>query len=198
MWAVPKRPEPPTPLLIRIALVGMGRPFRGEDGVVVARRRRFPYGSWRPSSSRALGATPWALHCCRRLLILSTTLGPTWLRNLAPAGNARRVASAMVRFCRSPVRSHSGAIVLELGDYRTAHLGRFSPTEGGSGTPSCRPQLGGLRLRLERVSLLSPLSATAALSRPGLDDLGELFGLSIDSLRAIAGEEARVPRPRRS
>jgi hypothetical protein len=43
----------------------LGRPFRVENGVVVALSTPFFYGSSSPFSSRALGIAPWALHCCR-------------------------------------------------------------------------------------------------------------------------------------
>jgi hypothetical protein len=42
-------------LLAKVSLVG--RPFRVENGVVVALST--------PFTSRALGIAPWALHCCR-------------------------------------------------------------------------------------------------------------------------------------
>jgi hypothetical protein len=50
-------------LLAKVSL--LGRPFRVENGVVVALSTPFFYGSSRPFSSRALGIAPWALHCCR-------------------------------------------------------------------------------------------------------------------------------------
>jgi len=49
--------------LAKVSLVG--RPFRVENGAVVASSTPFFYGPSRPFFSRALGITPWALHCCR-------------------------------------------------------------------------------------------------------------------------------------
>ena len=48
------------PFLAKVSLVG--RPFRVENGVVVALSTPFFYGPSRPFSSRALGIAPWALH----------------------------------------------------------------------------------------------------------------------------------------
>ena len=55
--------EGPGVLLAEVSLVG--RPFRVENGVVVALSTPFFYGPSRPFTSRALGTAPWALHCCR-------------------------------------------------------------------------------------------------------------------------------------
>jgi hypothetical protein len=48
-----------------LAKVSVGRPFRVENGVVVALSTLFFDGPSRPFTSRALGIASWALHCCR-------------------------------------------------------------------------------------------------------------------------------------
>jgi hypothetical protein len=51
--------------LAKVSLVG--RPFRVENGVVVALSTPFLYGPSRPFSSWELGIAPWALHWLHRL-----------------------------------------------------------------------------------------------------------------------------------
>src|ERR1019366_2128487 len=57
-----------------------GRPFRAENGVVVARRCRCSLVRERPYPSRARGAALWALHCCLRARELDSLLSQQLLR----------------------------------------------------------------------------------------------------------------------
>src|SRR5665811_673849 len=84
-----------------------GRPFRAENGVVVARRCRSSLVRERPSARRARGAAFWALHCCLRARELDSLLSQQLLR-----------ATTFGSWITPSGGSHVGADAGRAGDHR--------------------------------------------------------------------------------